>query len=1834
MKRDISKNDVVMTGGVLAGLEYGSVNAMIGGVRESGDPLDMEKMLDRLRRNPDFAVELLSYEGPILYMGDYAGGHTSEGKTLGVRFADGGCRVDGDNVYGDFLTGVRQEYLKELREEDVPELLIRPDQIIVDYPLGEDGLSSKTESLEAVGRKFIHTEPYRPARFTFDAAKDGTTGHARRLSGRDVSFQTFECPFGLDYKSRVRVESAAEMSLLYEKALRREIDWKSLFADLKSRGLVRNMSRAEEVELINDLDSQFLWMREQMCRDRELRRLPIVADSMLIPDASFGRSIYDADTAPSPAHILARYINNPRLLYSTSENSVLRALETNDKNEQYRFSAVNGNGGVSIIIDGSDTIGGREPKTRAVRERKPVYLRDDKGKIVYDRYGEPVVKDRREVRKLRFKPDDEIEADYVAFSRRLESVISNIGPDMRIEFVTGRGVGLPQMVRRYVQEHGGRVYDWDYGKKRKVEEPNDKAGESRYSQLRMQRIDRILPVLVGREEGVSFLLNPDDDDSGVRFSRGDVLPSGLVEFTVSVDSRNAALIRRGSVAMGTGFPVIHVQENRTEQEQIISLASESSVTRNAFIGEQSFNESLFAGAVRTRWDVVDGDVMSYVDRDNGIAIPHVALVRDATVYVNNVAFHSIYGAYAALVMKETGVKDISEYQRLAANEDSMRFVSDLLKGYDVSDDAQERCMRNSVHLMAQASSVFSDTLLSSGDSEIVVVSTFGGDRLFTDFDGNGENRFGVVLRAERELIARDVEMERRKAEAEAMHIAEENARLQRRANTRRARGEKMTGGLPASIEASRGAVWFLGTDRPGQLCYPDGGYSFIHWEEKDFGKDALNRELASRLTLDDGDGGETENRLVFLCPSDLLAVTGRRHVKNNPDAKDLTGLRRVNPATGQEFTCGFGIPVKRDNLFYEFDNKIGRGCSFRLDKDGSDFLNSIIAADALARTTAMDQGMALCYSIRERNLPGGEENDDLSRVFMDKIWDYPRTREVIDRNTGKTISEAGAILPREVSRRVYNSETQRYEKETRRVYAKQWVDNPHAAPRLKGMLKRYERMLVEGANFPLNCICMPSTDYSGVSEEKFLADFSFALSLANATAVAKDLPMRFPLDEDGRLYLGPDVPDNLRDLAERKLDSFIRVVREENIISDTLPYISRIPIFDSVRKDTPLKGDGSDLYIRPNDLMTAFGPYDFRDVMNGMIVPVHEMAFTTGDGTLFRVTNPRLTRNLSTGDINRYLRYEKNDECRFTVKSSDPERIPAFITALKSYIERAKRIGIETRLLTEAEAAGMNYPLDGFMRLLSSNTEEAATSDDVIAPRGVVTAMNVPNRFDGTDSGSVYYGKEDARDAFAGYAQFRYTLPDGTRSDWVNITDREIATDLIYSKVNRVYRSDVRVVPLPNVLKSEICSLAVKDAGEKFRSLTQQVAEVKVDTKVVESERYVPEEKPAALEEEAKESGRVFVTYFGSRSVPEDSFKVCLSPSCPEDMKDDFDVFFKSLYPDYASMVEPHMKGEIDDAEYARRYNGNILLPNRDKILSSMKFVIETAKKEGKDIYLYGDSKPGAFCHRYLVNNFLNGNGVDCLENPEDRAMYRHGHVRLFGEEPAPSTEGKESFEPVVRKETSMISFTCSAGSYQQRTRENATADDVDFTFQFAVDFSTTGEKCTAKAAGDSLISVGIPVRDGKVQVTKKAVSEMVQQIVNALPEDFIKGEPFGVNLAGNGINILNRYGVDQQTLDSLIVATAMALDEKGVKVRSWRSGGQTGVDETVGAIGEALGVPVTVHAPANYAFRSVNGIDTKGDKDLFKARFSSKDYGAIKSKAEKLLIKKNVRKVSQGITQ
>lgn len=1618
---------------------------------ERFDP-DRKAALERLKENPLLGAKLLGLGSPnstIYWTGDYSSA-VSGGETLGMRLLRkrDGDEVVGDNAIGRFLYNLRLDYREYLEHNAVVEVPVRKDQVIADFtPHGV--YQSVLQGREDDGHQYIHVDPYVPARFRFDTAMDGTTGHASRRTDDEVPFKKFVCPFGTGYPFPVVVGSAAEASMLFEKALRNELDWKALFRNLSRRGLLdAKFTERQRDVMIGDLKAQFTWMREQIGSDPSLARRQIVASSLLVPDSSMGRSVYDPVYAPSPAHILARYINNPVLLYSSSDNGVARSLSEQDKREPERIHLSGRKKSVTLLVVGSDTIGGREPGTRGKSSIVTETVLNEQGREV---------ESRSKKYTITFKSKEATEADYKAFAERMDTILADVPDGTKVTLVTGGtssfsgsvGVGTPRLVERYVSERSGKNYSYNFYNGKSVESER----EARYvnkdavrldlSSVSMEHLSECLPVLVGEEKASTFFLRDGDESSEVTFPRGKYGVDGCVCFSASDDTYNRNVLSVGSYAASAGLPVIHVMENRSEQQQRDALRSGSALSRSEVSGDIEILHPLFGADMRTRWDLERSDVMSFVDPESQYAVPFVSERFSGAATVGTQSFSSAFGAFVGHLAEVAGERAL--LPEIANAEGS---TGELLGYYrfitgkaDISPEVEERCMRMAVRQMCSSSSAFAERLLSSGDGDVVMVTSTDDTRLFADVDGNGENRFGLVLTSERNELRELLEAQRREAEYERQQVLEENVRRQKMDSGTHAEGEKVAGGFPASMEASKDAVWFLGTSLPGQLALPVEAQSFCVWDDNN-GTEPLCRSVAEDPKVRVDAESVEDNRFIYIFPSDLTTVQGRRKVYNKADSRDLTGVTRVDPKTGKPFVCAFGLPVKMNNRFNEVFNPDNFPCSYRLDNESSAFLDSLVWTDAAARTAALKHDMSLCMLSRTRT--NGEMYFPISQVFWDKVYDRKEQK---------------------------------------------FVPNPHRSPMNKEIVDRYTNFLLGSKELPLNCIRLAEDDYyfdanvPGMKDEmerRFLSDLLFSLRIADSTAKAMGMKLRFPLAKDGRVDFGPGVPEEFREAGERRIDSFIGVVNSRDLWEGKLPKLDRISIISASKyRDSLSKCTSCDLHLGANDLARAFGGYDFSFILNGSSIgdlgadggrvsmaPLHEMAFRTEDGTVFVLTDSKTTRGMTPGEINRYLRYERNDERHFIVKSTDPEKAPAFVAALKEYVSRAKGIQVETRLLseTEKEVREMEYNLNGYVELLSSNCDEFAVGEHQIGREGSIRNDGFKSRFDGNDNDSVYFGKVDARDGFRGYAQFRYLLPDGTQSPWVKVDNQQLANDIVMSMVHRTYRSDQQEVPSDTTLRLLVQAEAVRHAGEAFRTMSGSFGDRREEnTKVVSLEGTTHENTPLP------------------GSVPE--------PEEPE-----------------AAAGKATGAQEVD------------------------------------------------------------------------------------------------------------ILFTESDGGYQKRTYENATADDVDFTIGMAVDFSTYGERATAKAAGDSFLKVDIPLLPdrGGIDLSRKAVSAVVSDIVDALPDDILDGDPCGVNLAGNGLYTLVKSGVTQEQANRFATMVLAGLREQGVNIVSTRSGGQSGMDLAGTAASMALGIPTTVHAPNGWVFRDSDIRDMSGEK-AFKERFDGIDLKSLK---------------------
>lgn len=109
----------------------------------------------------------------------------------------------------------------------------------------------------------------------------------------------------------------------------------------------------------------------------------------------------------------------------------------------------------------------------------------------------------------------------------------------------------------------------------------------------------------------------------------------------------------------------------------------------------------------------------------------------------------------------------------------------------------------------------------------------------------------------------------------------------------------------------------------------------------------------------------------------------------------------------------------------------------------------------------------------------------------------------------------------------------------------------------------------------------------------------------------------------------------------------------------------------------------------------------------------------------------------------------------------------------------------------------------------------------------------------------------------------------------------------------------------------------------------------------------------------------IYTSYYSSRDIPEDGVKVSISVTAPRGFVCDEQL--RALAPD-SETLWAHKGRRIDDAEYSRRYNTKL-----DEAGESVGELLAdvSSRHPGKDIFLLCWEKPGEFCHRRLLADWL-----------------------------------------------------------------------------------------------------------------------------------------------------------------------------------------------------------------------------------------------------------------------
>ena len=110
----------------------------------------------------------------------------------------------------------------------------------------------------------------------------------------------------------------------------------------------------------------------------------------------------------------------------------------------------------------------------------------------------------------------------------------------------------------------------------------------------------------------------------------------------------------------------------------------------------------------------------------------------------------------------------------------------------------------------------------------------------------------------------------------------------------------------------------------------------------------------------------------------------------------------------------------------------------------------------------------------------------------------------------------------------------------------------------------------------------------------------------------------------------------------------------------------------------------------------------------------------------------------------------------------------------------------------------------------------------------------------------------------------------------------------------------------------------------------------------------------------------IYTGYYGGlQKVSGSVVKVQVSNSAPVPV----DIVFEKAIPDWAFIVKPYKDGTITKEEYTERY-----LQQLDKFGENIIGVARYFNESGKDYILLCYEKPGDFCHRHILADYINRN--------------------------------------------------------------------------------------------------------------------------------------------------------------------------------------------------------------------------------------------------------------------
>ena len=120
----------------------------------------------------------------------------------------------------------------------------------------------------------------------------------------------------------------------------------------------------------------------------------------------------------------------------------------------------------------------------------------------------------------------------------------------------------------------------------------------------------------------------------------------------------------------------------------------------------------------------------------------------------------------------------------------------------------------------------------------------------------------------------------------------------------------------------------------------------------------------------------------------------------------------------------------------------------------------------------------------------------------------------------------------------------------------------------------------------------------------------------------------------------------------------------------------------------------------------------------------------------------------------------------------------------------------------------------------------------------------------------------------------------------------------------------------------------------------------------------------------------IYTSYFGNlRNIPDGMVPIAICGKSPDWYKG---LEYKKLAPKYKFFME--WKQNHDNDFYIKHFNEEVLdTLDVNSVVSELERLRDTIN-DCEDIVLLCYEKPGDFCHRHLVADWFNENGIPCKE--------------------------------------------------------------------------------------------------------------------------------------------------------------------------------------------------------------------------------------------------------------